>query len=196
MNNQVIELTDVKKLNEEIFNTFTRHHEKILSVIKTLNKCLTDDFEINTDLFFEIRRKDETVYEDDGNTKAKGVEWSATWAFPLNKRKKEEYYWGSIESEYCSESIIFTLNNFNERLSDKKISGCKFFSLYFNFGAYKDIINIGRDNKQLIRLDYQNNNYSEMAIMKTENFAKIISCIRKLKEAVNIVKEISFFKFE
>ena len=179
-------LSEIKKLNPEMFGILTDHNDAIALAMAKINSVIPFGIKIEMDYFFDIIRADNTDYLNDGNTETKGYTWSAYWAFPLNGHKKDEYSVSSIDNQYCPESIVFTLSDFHERCSDKRISGCKFFSLYFNYGAYPDIIYLrdrGNADKS-VRLDYLNNNYQSMAILKVENYAKIVECLKRLNTAI------------
>jgi hypothetical protein len=180
-------LSEVRHQSPEIYDIFNDHNDAILVAIAKINKVLPEDFKINADCFFEVKRTDIDDYKNDGNTKTKGFGWSAYWAFPVNGHKKSEYSIGAIQNQYCPEAVVFVLDNFNERCSDGRISGCKFFSLYFIYDSYSEVVNsIERGaNKNCIRLDYINNNYQPMAILKPENYAKIYTCMTRLKLAVD-----------
>lgn len=192
---KIVELANVKEYNEEMSNIFHEHDTQIRKRISDINKLFPSDFKINEDCFFEIYRKDEDAYKNDGSTKTEGATWSALWVFPLNNHEKKDYYLGSINGDYCPESIKFSLRNYDERLSDKKISGCKFFTLSFNYGEYHDLVDVsdGRLEKQhrVVRLDYQNDNYSKMSILNIKNWSKVVLAAKKLKEAIDTVKLVS-----
>jgi hypothetical protein len=191
----LIELPKVKEFNQEMFNIFIEHDTQIRERIKDINKLFPVDFKINEDCFFEIYREDAHSYKNDGCTKTEGATWSAYWVFPLNGNTKKDYYLGSINGDYCPESIIFHLSDYNERISDKRISGCKFFTLSFNYGEYHDLVN-GYDSRlekqrRVIRLDYQNDNYSKMSILNIKNWSKVFLAAKQLKEAIDTVKLVS-----
>lgn len=180
-------LPEIEKSNPEMFKIITEHNNAIAEAIVGINKVTPANFQIETDYYFEILRSDNVDYKNDGNTQTKGYNWSAYWAFPLNGHKKSEYDIGSIRNQYCAESIIFILDDYHERCSDNRISGCKFFSLYFDYDYYADVVGLAErgSSKKTVRLDYLNNNYKPMAILKVENYAKIVLCMEKLQSAVN-----------
>jgi len=190
-----VELKDVKELNNQMFELITRHNDKIRTAIKGINKVLPKDSQIDEDCFFEIYTNHIEAFATDGNTRVPGREWSVYWSFPVAGQTKKDFYKGSIDGDYSEAAIHFRLDNFNERLSDNNISGCEFFTLTFCNGVYSDIINISdRGQSKSVRLDYQNDNYSEMSIMKVANYAKIVLSMKRLKEAYDVVNSLSHIK--
>ncbi|MFA7307648.1 MAG: hypothetical protein WC026_13350 [Hyphomicrobium sp.] len=91
-----IELKEVKKLNEEMFGVLTRHNESVLKAIEKVKKVVGLDFHINPLPAFEIIRKEEGNYLDDGNTPTEGYEWIAYWAFSINHQPVNGFNYNSV----------------------------------------------------------------------------------------------------
>lgn len=184
-------LKDVNKLNKEMFNTLSNYHAGLISFMETLAHSVTES-KINVDNRCTwIERKDSNSYLDDGSTETPGFDWSATWIFPLNNHKIDEYDDHSVKNGRCPEAIIFTVDNYNERKKDGKISGCKFFTLAINFGDYGKFNTIlGISNKikgQSIIVDYNNNNYHMLSILNVTTLVKTAMLLKNLQETITTV---------
>lgn len=133
---------------------------------------------------FFILRKEETTYEDDGNTKADGYEYEAYWVFQLNPDKKIERYAITGERVFQEEILYFKYTD-KERKHDCFSSGRgRFFHLY--------IAGVEKPHECSIveTIDYNNDNYKLTSIINVENIFNCFVEIQKLSKRRDIIKKI------
>lgn len=181
-----IKLEDVKEISEEMFNVITKYNSRIKEFMSTIAKCGYLLQVPNIQIFSE----EATNYKDDGNTQTPGITWSAYWILPLTTTNDYLTSVQSFRGGYCEEAIIFSFSNYDQRLYDGRISGCKFFEVSFSFGSYFDIVNLNDGvfikNKH-IKLEGINNNSEEVSLLNHKSlYLKLLLCLKKLNE----VKEI------
>jgi len=189
-----VELKNVEETSKEMFEIFTRHNKEVKLFMSRVSDYYNKENNfLNIEPEIQILKEDAINYLQDGNTKTPGLTWSAFWIIPLSNKGNATV--NNFLHDYCGESIIFHLSNYDQRLVDGKIKGCKFFDLSFKFGGYKEIATLGDGgsiSKDDNRIAYQNNNYPEMVILnKLDSYTKLILYIDKFNEILKIENKLN-----
>ena len=173
--------------NKKVAELIGEYNTRILKFVEAVNKFLPNDFKLGVDYHFEIYREDHDNYENDGNTQTPGYSWGVHWAFPLSEDK--DFYKDSINDGYASESLVFTITNINERISDGRVDGGKFVSIYVYQGKF--FLDEKEDrSKRQIKIDHQNDNYADFSILNKMNLARVVKRIRELHATFTLYREI------
>lgn len=161
---------DYKNIKSKAKDRIKECDEAINGFIAKLNSLLDDDEKVELKKFFTVRSDDGFHFEDDGHTRTAGYDYYTYWCFQLNPAVAiEEWY---VEKDFQKEVLYFKLEN-DERKRDSRSEKHKFFSIYLVGIEYP------RYDKEVIRIDYNNDNYQLLSII---NDANIVSCALKIKE--------------
>ena len=179
-----ISVDDIQSTIKDNIENYSKYINEYVNVI---NKILPEEVKLNIDnMIFDIKRTygERKSFEDDGNTSCEGFSYNTLWAFPISDNKIDQWY---VRQGYSEKCLYFTYTD-EERLFDHKVKGSRFFSIYLAG------IKLPRDENNIIRIDYNNANYSSNSVLNKGNIVNVVMKIQDMARKISLMKELESIK--
>ena len=173
----------VNDIQSTIKDNVENYSKYINEYVNVINQFLPEEVKLNIDnMIFDIQRKygERANFEDDGNTYCEGFKYDTLWAFPITDSKIDEW---SVRQGFIEKCLYFTYED-EERLFDNKVKGSRFFSIYLAG------IKLPRDENNIVRIDYNNANYTSNSVLNKGNIVSIVLKIQDMARKINLLKEL------
>jgi len=173
----------VNDIQSTIKDNVENYSKYINEYVNVINQFLPEEVKLNIDnMIFDIQRKygERANFEDDGNTYCEGFSYNTLWAFPITDSKIDEW---SVRQGFIEKCLYFTYED-EERLFDNKVKGSRFFSIYLAG------IKLPRDENNIVRIDYNNANYTSNSVLNKGNIVSIVLKIQDMARKINLFKEL------
>jgi hypothetical protein len=182
-----IEHININNIQSKIKDNIESYSKWISEYVNIINQILDINFKLNVNkMIFDIKRTygENSAYEDDGNTSCEGFKYNILWAFPLGNFNSDEW---NIRNEFAEGYLYFTYEA-EERLFDNNVRGSRFFSIYLAG------VKLPREDKHIIRIDYNNNSMSLNSVLNKGNIVSIVLKIKELQTKVDLIKAVENIK--
>jgi len=173
----------VNDIQSTVKDNIENYSKFITEYVNVINQFLPEEVKLNIDnMIFDIKRTygERKSFKDDGNTSCEGFSYNTLWAFTITDSKIDEW---SVRQGFIEKCLYFTYED-EERLFDNKVKGSRFFSIYLAG------IKLPREENNIVRIDYNNANYSSNSVLSKGNIVSIVLKIQDMARKINLIKEL------